>query len=522
METKKANDDDKVVKELLNHFTDTHFLLNIQKQLQNGVKPNVYSADIKKHVKKYLKESGFGIELQNKIIDILIQRKASPNFMLSNIEYDEPLVYLKKAQRNWEKCVVKSINSMCTELSLPLARKRRKDEQEDLCGKFTSMTLGAEYNDETYSKLRPVYSSADFFEVVIALKNTNSNTSRKSSNQTWGIMNIDIDTPDFTQLQSKFHHLSGCQEQCGVNERFTKEWRKVGEKVISKRHVGAAYEYLKQGCTNGLRKHIWLTLFDLNITDTERLYFEELKSFVYEYDLLVDYLIMKDVRLTATNDDSFFVFEDVLYQVLLVFSRDTWLLNHFKHSPAAPPKSYIKGKLGLEEYSVYYPPSGIFPFHGFSMLAASLCYIYGDHVEFYFVFRCLYTRYFYKLHTISSQPEGIVSLCVLFENILQSRDPILCKHLVDIGAQPLRIVFNWLHFAFAGYLATDETLQLWDRILGYNSLHILPVSCAAIMSYRRENILSVTSSTAVEAILADISSIKIIPILVLFLSGRSF
>lgn len=37
----------------------------------------------------------------------------------------------------------------------------------------------------------------------------------------------------------------------------------------------------------------------------------------------------------------------------------------------------------------------------------------------------------------------------------------------------LRISFKWLVRAFSGYLATDQLLLLWDRILGYNSLEIL-------------------------------------------------
>lgn len=32
-------------------------------------------------------------------------------------------------------------------------------------------------------------------------------------------------------------------------------------------------------------------------------------------DLIVDKLVFKDVQLTATNDDQYFVFEDILYQV---------------------------------------------------------------------------------------------------------------------------------------------------------------------------------------------------------------
>lgn len=32
-------------------------------------------------------------------------------------------------------------------------------------------------------------------------------------------------------------------------------------------------------------------------------------------DLIVDKLVFKDIQLTATNDDQYFVFEDILYQV---------------------------------------------------------------------------------------------------------------------------------------------------------------------------------------------------------------
>ena len=111
---------------------------------------------------------------------------------------------------------------------------------------------------------------------------------------------------------------------------------------------------------------------------------------------------------------------------------------------------------------------------------------------------------------------------LLLQDLLQSRQPHLCKHLKEIGAQPLRIVFNWFIFAYSGYLATEETLHLWDRIFGYDSLLILAVLAVAILSYRRENLLSSSSPAAAEAVLADISTIKVVPVLVHFLSGRSF
>lgn len=77
-----------------------------------------------------------------------------------------------------------------------------------------------------------------------------------------------------------------------------------------------------------------------------------------------------------------FVFEDLLYQVLLVFSRDTHVLKCFEKSGIHVPRAFVK-KNGLvetarernnasssnEQYvQVNYPPNGFLPFEGFSML----------------------------------------------------------------------------------------------------------------------------------------------------------
>ncbi|GIY25971.1 hypothetical protein CEXT_23081, partial [Caerostris extrusa] len=45
-----------------------------------------------------------------------------------------------------------------------------------------------------------------------------------------------------------------------------------------------------------------------------------------------------DIHLTASNDDQYFVFEDLLYQILLVFSRDTSVTSHFELSSANPSR----------------------------------------------------------------------------------------------------------------------------------------------------------------------------------------
>jgi len=118
---------------------------------------------------------------------------------------------------------------------------------------------------------------------------------------------------------------------------------------------------------------------------------------------------------------------------------------------------------------VYYPPNGVVPFHGFAMYAAPLCYVYNDPTTLYFAFRTIYTRYFYQLHTLSSHPHGIISLCLLFETLLQTHEPALFLHLKTIGVQPLRLAFKWLVRAFSGYLASEQVRC--KNVIGPHRMH---------------------------------------------------
>lgn len=141
-------------------------------------------------------------------------------------------------------------------------------------------------------------------------------------------------------------------------------------------------------------------------------------------DLIVDKLIFKDVQLTATNDDQYFVFEDVLYQVMLCFSRDLEInyLIHPDHSTKPKPSDG--------------PPCGNVPFHGICMFAAPFCYLYDNPVTLYFTFRAFYIRYCHRLTKINTHPQGIVSLCLLFEKLLQTHEPQLWSHFRELQIQP--------------------------------------------------------------------------------------
>ena len=147
-------------------------------------------------------------------------------------------------------------------------------------------------------------------------------------------------------------------------------------------------------------------------------------------------LANQDVQLTAANDDNYFVFEDMIYQVMLAFSRDTEVrsslsLSHshsqvaetFSCGSANPAKAVLRGKNAAVDNMVIYPPSGVIPFHGFSMFAAPMCYVSHEPAQLYATFKALYLRFWFRLHQVSSHPQSILSLCALFENILMKHEP---------------------------------------------------------------------------------------------------
>ncbi|KAM5339510.1 TBC1 domain family member 19 isoform 3-T3 [Glossophaga mutica] len=447
-------------------------------------RPEIKLESLKEDIKRFFKTSGWEKKLQNAVYSELNVFPLPSHPAAPPEHLKEPLAYMRKAQGSWEKRILKSLNSMCTELSIPLARKRPVGEQKELLSKWNEMGT----DEPDLSLFRPVYAPKDFLEKELFVE----------LGLTTGQLGID----DSTQVPP---------------ELFENEHVRIGHKVLAEQDSAAAQQYVRQGSPTALRAELWALILNVSSQPEDILYYEQLKTNVIQHDLLVDSLIYKDVKLTASNDDYYFVFEDYLYQVLLCFSRDTSVLGHFAYNSASPPKSYIRGKLGIEEYAVFYPPNGVIPFHGFSMYVAPLCFLYHEPSKLYQIFREMYVRFFFRLHSISSHPSGIVSLCLLFETLLQTHLPQLFYHLREIGAQPLRISFKWMVRAFSGYLATDQLLLLWDRILGYNSLELLAVLAAAVFAFRAVNLMEVTSLAAAEAVLADLSTLKVMPLLQIFL-----
>lgn len=67
--------------------------------------------------------------------------------------------------------------------------------------------------------------------------------------------------------------------------------------------------------------------------------------------------------------------------------------------------------------------------------------------------------------------------------------------------------------AFSGHLPQEQVLNLWDLILAYDSLEIVPLLAVIILIFRKDNLMKVNTIQNIDAVLSDLSSIAVIPLL---------
>ena len=105
-----------------------------------------------------------------------------------------------------------------------------------------------------------------------------------------------------------------------------------------------------------------------------------------------------------------------------------------------------------------------------------------------------------------------------FEDLLVASHPLLYNHLLNLNVEPLSIAFPWIFSGFSQYLNVEELLLLWDRILAYDSLDLLPILATSIFLFRSELLLRhAKSADDVVEILYDGSRIKVVALLQIIL-----
>ncbi|XP_055639366.1 TBC1 domain family member 19 isoform X2 [Toxorhynchites rutilus septentrionalis] len=460
--------------------------------------PEVDKDDMKHTLEAAIKSNGLETEIRNVIYHLIrnsLKSEAKPTLPSS-----DPLNYLRRAGIQWERRVRKSLNSMCSESKAQLQGQMRIiTDREDILAKWDELST---YQTDL-SNYRPVYAPKDLLDVLLSLKGPVKQDETDFLPK-WEFSHISLPVKNLFELRVHFSELLRNDNNGGVTD-----WAMTCQKVLRTRHAPLCQQALKKGVTPPpLRGSLWAFVLGSQVEAHHTDHWENLKKSVLTTESIVDKLVFKDVQLTATNDDRYFVFEDVLYQIMLCFSRDTEISQMIQ--------TEFSNSAKLKQYEG--PACGFVPFHGICMLAAPFCYLYDNPVSLYFTFRAFYIRYCHRLTTINTHPQGIVSLCLLFEKLLQTHEPQLWSHFRELQIQPIRVVFKWLMRAFSGHLPPEQLLTLWDLILGYDSLEILSLLALIILSFRRESVMQVVSLENIEAILSDLSSVKVLPLIQLTLS----
>lgn len=348
----------------------------------------------------------------------------------------------------------------------------------------------------------------------------------------WGLIKLDLNTPNLQELRIKFKELHPRFKHLGVDDhingqgstKFVKERLKKGEQYLINPYIPQLREYGKFGIPSGLRSKMWNAMMVAEEEENEEEYFNDLLDAVDDIDMITDCLYRLDVDQTVDHED-FFPFDDFLNDILLAFSRDskiskmaeitlnTALLNTKEDSTE-------NLEAGGTKKCESVPPCHVIPFHQQTLLCCPLCFMHSDPQNAYFLFRKLFCKYFCRLHVISSKPATILSLCKLFESLTSYLYPSLYFHCVNtIGVQPLTVVFPWIFTAFASYLKNEEVLSIWDRIISYHTdgLLLLPITCCAIFGFRKEDLLKCETQESLHGVLKDLRTIKVIPLLQHFL-----
>lgn len=459
--------------------------------------------DLEAFILSFLKESGLDSRLKNDVYDEELRKGFSKRRVLDSnddIEYD----YIATAQAAWARTISTKINFLSKENGITLARRR---------------VIPANVSRETWIDRCPIlhfkgqnhiFTQMELLHTISQITNPNFQPMPDLKGIVLGRMKLQFACKSSSELMAQFSDLGGKIKQTGIDDMSDDQFAdlrfSLGNKVAESGDSVVARVYARRGIPTSLRAELWLSIFNVSLRDAA-VHFDQLKEDVLDHDMLIDQILLNDVK-DCCNDDIYFVFEDNLKEVMLAFTRDTDVPAMYPQgcSPMTPCAT-IKGRRAL------YPPNGVLPYKGFSMLAAPISFLCAEASAHYFLFRKIYARYFFHLHTISSHPQGIVRLCCLFESLLQLHQPLVCVHLAGIGFDPLTVAFSWIMQGFAGFLPVEQVLLLWDRILGFDTLELLPILAAAIFSFRRNALLQVETSKEAEVVLEDLKALNAISLI---------
>ncbi|XP_077516692.1 TBC1 domain family member 19 isoform X2 [Amblyomma americanum] len=369
------------------------------------------------------------------------------------------MTFLDDCQSTWHTKLTECLLDTGKQFGLPLSRKRTIGEQELVEARW--FDLGSE--EIELLAVEPLYTPQDFLDFLLSPPTSEDGLCHDSGNTSILTQaSVALKTKDICELRELLK--APTYEAPRSQDLDSAEYELFAQLIYDTSDHLAAREFLKRGCPHCMRRLFWSRVLDISSQEK--------------------------VMLAFTRD----------YQV----ARRTQRKNSFG-------TIILRAEL----------PCGVVPFYGFSLLVSPLCFMYADVGVMYAVFREMYCRYFHKLMAVSSDPEGIVSLLLTFERLVQYREPEFLPALASKNVDLQPIVFQMLMQSFCAHLPAEEVLRLWDRILGYDSVYVLPVAAASLVCSKKSEILDTNDQSSLEDVFSKLKPCDVISTLDEFLKHPS-
>lgn len=190
---------------------------------------------------------------------------------------------------------------------------------------------------------------------------------------------------------------------------------------------------------------------------------------------------VKNDALLCCNETSFFNFDEALveYAQRLLVERE--VLADANESPE-----------DTEMFEKIRMPCRIIPCSGFLNHMGLMTYFNKKKDKVYTIIKYLLKNHSGKLYDIRpTNSENIVALGIIFERLfLRTMNPLYI-HLRNQDIYPLDVAISWMNCFLVGIFSADQALQLLDRLIGYNTLYLLPVVALSIFKYHEKSLLEI-------------------------------
>lgn len=364
---------------------------------------------------------------------------------------------------------------------------------------------------------RCAYDPADLVALIQGFNHANMHPDMRRTMAAYGSPAIVLRVPSMGELRRAFAELGLSWRQLGVDDEtdvtFLEEQSREVEAALARGDLAGLRGLARRGLPPALRPRVWQLLLGADPASADQSHYPLLQTAVSQVGLATDGAICLDAG-AVIDDQQYFVFAEVVAEVVLAFSRDPLVLASARHSAAARFQC-VPGDGGGP---IPFPPSGQLPFSGLALLCCPLSYLFASAHEVFLCHRSLWCRYWCGLHAISTDQATVLPLLCLVNDLVRSRDPALAHHLAQLDIPAPKAVTDLLYSAFATALNVGQVLLLWDRIIGYDDVRLLAVCAAALLWYKREQLFEARTAEDVASALALDEDLPIIAVLQSFLS----